>query len=61
VIDLAKLADELTVRIDGYRLWSGDDTWEAAPGDRGDEIVMARLTQDGAAEYRSIRVRLEEL
>lgn len=59
-LDLSALAAELTTRIDGYRLRSGDATWEATPGDRPDEIVMVRLTQDGAVEYRSVRVRLEE-
>jgi hypothetical protein len=59
-LDLSALAGELTTRIDGYRLWTDDATWEATPGDRPDEIVMVRLTQDGAVEYRSIRVRLEE-
>lgn len=60
-IDLARLAEELTARIDGFRLYCADgSTWEATPGDRGDEIVMVRLTQDGAAEFRRVRVRLEE-
>lgn len=59
-LDLSKLAAALTARIDGWRLWSGDDTWEASPGDRPDEIVMTRLTQDGAAEMRHVRIRLEE-
>lgn len=59
-LDLSRLVAEVTVRIDGYRHWAGDNTWEATPGDRLDEIVMVRLTQDGAAEYRTIRVHLEE-
>jgi hypothetical protein len=59
-LDLSALAAELATRIDGYRFRSGDATWEATRGDRPDEIVMVRLTQDGAVEYRSIRVHLEE-
>jgi hypothetical protein len=59
-LDLSRLVAEVTARIDGYRHWAGDATWEATPGGRPDEIVMVRLTQDGATEYRTVRVNLEE-